>query len=376
MESEISPHLAPLLEQTLQQLTDPTFSGRLRKVYVAGARAISRLSDLDLVRYETRIEETGADLSLWEEMAPVIRDTVLDVNALLHVMREQFPPGEPRLGSHPQAATATAVIQESVLQMASGVTQLGEAMRNPAVMGDRWNLLAEVQSFRTRFRSQVGSMIYESITSFADLHRKDVVPGHDGELRAALALRSTLADLLRVISGRLDKVREAEPEDVQWNAQQLQGELDTFGKTAAYKALRAQDKRRLVEQRSVVGRLVTSPTPSRAELLMVCQELRDFVAGLGEVSQRAILQQHDRELMAGCGVRLEQAAQLMRSQPEAAAHAFVEAAAGAQALYGRVPELDLFLRRTRKLQACSLSLTELRTSVETLRQLLSGLPLK
>jgi hypothetical protein len=353
---------------------DRGLAGRLRRVYQVAAHAVAHLSDLDLVRYETEVEESGADLSLWEEMAPVIRDMLMDVNALLTSMRNEFPPGEPLPAANARATAAVRAVREAMEQLAAGVTQLGEAMRNPQVVADRWNLLAEVQSLRTRFRDRAGEMVYESISAFTDVERRDVVPGYVQELRAALALRSTLADLLRVANARLEKVREAEPEDVQWNAQQLQTELDTFGRTAAYQALRAQDKRRLVERRSAVGRLATEASPSRAELLMLAQELRDFVASLGDVSQRAILQEHDRGLMALCGVRLERAAELLDAQPAQAAQALQEATTAGQALYGRSPALDLFLRRARKTQLTSLQGPELRTTVDTLRQLLADLP--
>ncbi|RKH39234.1 hypothetical protein D7V93_40495, partial [Corallococcus llansteffanensis] len=80
--------LTPRLEEILQSLPDRAFAARLRAVYLAAAQAILRLSDLDLVKYETPVVDASPDLSLWEEMAPVIRDTVMDVNALLNVIRE------------------------------------------------------------------------------------------------------------------------------------------------------------------------------------------------------------------------------------------------------------------------------------------------
>ncbi|MGZ3457161.1 MAG: hypothetical protein ACXU86_01525, partial [Archangium sp.] len=82
--------LTPKLEELLQSLSDRSFAERLRKVYGAAGQAIARLSDLDLLKYETAHVDGSPDLSLWEEMAPVIRDTVVDVNALLNVIREQF----------------------------------------------------------------------------------------------------------------------------------------------------------------------------------------------------------------------------------------------------------------------------------------------
>src|ERR671930_1241617 len=85
------PQLSPRLEQLLQTIPDRAFAERLRKVYVAAAQAVMQLADMDLVKYENTGTERAPDLSLWEEMAPVIRDTVVDVNRMLDVLREQFP---------------------------------------------------------------------------------------------------------------------------------------------------------------------------------------------------------------------------------------------------------------------------------------------
>ena len=58
--------------------------------------------------------------------------------------------------------------------------------------------------------------------------------------------KGAVGDLIRVMGSRMEKIADAEPEDVQWNAQQLEKELDIFGKTPAYRALRAQDKRKVI----------------------------------------------------------------------------------------------------------------------------------
>jgi hypothetical protein len=91
------------------------------------------------------------------------------------------------------------------------------------------------------------------------------------------------------------------------------------------------------------------------------------------VNQRQVLIAHDREVWAGCGVRLERALGLLGSDPPGAARALAEAAASAQSLYGREPRLDAFLRKVRKVQLAQLSGAELRSSVETLQSLLAGL---
>ncbi|MFL5354319.1 hypothetical protein [Archangium sp.] len=381
-----SPALPPKLEELLHSLTDRAFAERLRKVYGAASQAIGRLSDLDLLQYETAHVDDSPDLSLWEEMAPVIRDTVMDVNALLNVVREQFatrPAGAAGSGA-PLAATvearrakdASELLLGWMQQLAQGVTQLGETMRNPAVVSDRWMLLAEIQRLRERFREQIGNLVFESASAFGPVTRQQVVPGHEAEVKAAVMVRAIVADLSRIVSARMSKVREAEPEDVQWNAQQLQTELDAFGRTAAYKNLRAQDKRHIIEIRVRVGQLAIQDAPQKSEVLSAVEELDTFVRSLSSVNQRQLLITHDREVWAACGVRLERAVGLWGSDPAGAAKALAEAAASAQSLYGRDPRLDGFLRKARKQPLAQLSGPDLRAAVETLQSLLAGLDLQ
>jgi hypothetical protein len=371
--------LAPRLEQILQTLPDPVFAARLRKVYAAAAQSIARLSDMDLVKYETdSTDNTGADLSLWEEMAPVIRDTVMDVNSLLNVIREQFP-AQPLGGiadtvsrateqgtAQGRARSAATVLQTSMMQIAQGITSLGEAMRNPAVMSDRWTLLAEIQRIRSTFREQVSDLVYTSINTF-----KEVVPGYEEEVKAAMTVRAIVADLARIIGARLVKVRDAEAEDVQWNAQQFQGELDVFGRTAAYRGLRAQDKRHIIEMRGRVGRIATMTTPPKAELLQTVEELDALVRALSAVNQRQVLIINDREVWAACGVRLERAQGLLATDSVGAARLLAEAAAIAQSLYGREPNMDIFLRKSRKVPLASLTGPELRATLDNFQGLLA-----
>jgi hypothetical protein len=367
--------LAPRLEQILQSLPDQAFAGRLRKVYSAAAQAVARLSDMDLVKYETETTETGADLSLWEEMAPVIRDTVMDVNALLNVIREQvqMPPQE--AAADAKARDVSAALREGMTQMAQQITQLGEAMRNPSVVSDRWTLLAEVQRFRSTFREHIGNLVFTTSSTFADVARKDVVPGYEAEVKAAMTVRAIVADLGRILAVRLAKVRDATPEDVQGNAQQLQNELDAFGRTAAYRGLRAQDKRHIIELRGKVGPLAAMPSPSKDELLAVVEQLEALVRSLAAVNQRQVLITNDREVCAACAVRLERSMGLVDSDPASAARLLAEAAVYAQSLYGRETNLDAFLRKARKTQLATLTGPELRATLEQLQGLLARLEL-
>lgn len=389
-----SSQLTSGLEQVLASIPDPTFALRLRKVYETAAQTIDALADMDLVKYESTSIEGAPDLSLWEEMAPVIRDTVVDVNRLLTVVREEFPAGgngslaesirdaleqagplPPGSGALRKLGESERVLQAVAHQIAQQVTLLGERMRSPQVVSDRWNLLADLQSFRSRFREMAGDLVYLSASAFLDLSRAEVVPGFVQDLRTAVAVRAAVADLARVIAARADAANEAEAEDVQWHAQHIERDLDAFGRTQSYRALRAQDKRSIIEFRHELRQIAASPNASKRELLSQLGPFVEFTSSLQRVNKREILVAHDREIWAGCGVKLEQADMFLQSDPMRAAAALAEAIDHAMGLYGRDPGLDVFLRKARKGDVRSLRGAELERMLNTLRELLAGLPM-
>lgn len=324
------------LEEVLAAVPDRAYAGRLERVYRAAAATLFRLSDLDLVRYEATSVEESPDLALWEQMAPVIRDTVVEVNELLMTLREQFPVHPP---GDLKASESEEVLAAASRSLAQQVTQLGESMRNPQVVSDRWNLLATVQACRSRFRQEIGELVHQTALVFAEVHPREVLPLYEQELRSAIDLRGRVAELIRMISHRAEEIAQAEPEDVQWHARQLEKELDAFGRQTAYRALRAQDKRRVLELRQCVAGLAEKAGLTQRELLQQVEPFLSFVRSLSQVNRRELLVAHDREVSAALGVLLERAA--------GEAQALDEALIKAQELWGRDPELDAFLRKVR-----------------------------
>jgi len=267
------------------------------------------------------------------------------------------------------------VLESAASQLFEQVQALGGKVRDPAVVADRWNLLAEVQSSRTRFREHIGTLVFDLVTPFADVERSDVVPGLAEELAGAVAVRAAVADLRRVLEARASKLRQASAEDVQWHAQHLEQEMDAFGRTAPYRSLRAQDKRRLIEYRHEVREMAAQPLPAKADVMEVCQRVLELVKSLAVVSQRALLRRHDHEVWARSGVKLEQAEALLAIDRRAAAVALAEASELAAGLYGRSDALDDFLRRTRKQSLALVPAGEVGPVCEQFRTLLAELPL-
>lgn len=335
--------LPPRLGALLALETDQNFSTRLGRVLEAAARAISKLGDLELVKYEDAPIDASADLSLWEELAPVVGSTIADVNALLAELTAQFPAGE--LAVDPRHAAVDEALQKGAEELRSEVTAFGMRVRDPSVVGDRWNLISELQSFRYRFRERIGAMVFEAAQQLGDCRRREVDPGYDEELAATLVVRSTTADLRRLMRSRIHKVSEAGPEDVEWNAQQIEKELNAFGRTAAWRALRAHDKKQILEFRTRLKE-ISKPDLGKIELLSVLEPFVEFCDGFEAINNRELLVQHDQEVMATMGVTIERA--VNATSDVDANVAFTEAIGLAQTMYGRTSDFDTFLRRMRK----------------------------
>lgn len=340
VENTLPPRLGAILALEL----DVAFAERLRRVLESAARAISKLGELELVKYEENLPlEDTADLSLWEELAPVVAETLANVSALVDEIDAHFPEEEISIDDRQEAVMD--IIRATSGELRAEIARFGQRVRDPSVVGDRWNLVIELQSFRFRFRNRIGSMVFEVASQLAECKRRDVEPGFDEALAATLVIRSTTADLQRLMRARIQKVGEAAPEDVEWNVQQIEKELNAFGRTAAWRALRAQDKRVVTEFRHRLRKLLT-PGLTKLDLLTLLEPFVDFVDSFRDLNHREILVEHDQEVQAAVGVVLEGAMSAKRYEEKLAA--FNDALGAGQSLYGRSPEFDAFLRKLRK----------------------------
>jgi hypothetical protein len=378
--------LPPALESALSSVPESQAT-RLRQLCHGAAHALARLTDLDLLQYESPVTADSLDLSTWEEMAPVVAGTLRDVNAFIDLVRTQLAAQPVSRGDGLASLVEDAVLDdaararlEEVLKQAASqlfeqVQALGARVRDPSVVADRWNLLAEVQASRTRFREHIGTLVFDLVVPFADVERAEVVPGHAEEVAGAVAVRAAVADLRRVLEARATRLQQASAEDVQWHAQHLEQEMDAFGRTAPYRSLRAQDKRRLIEYRHEVRSMASVALPSKAEVGEVCHRVLELVRGLAVVNQRGLLRRHDHEVWARSGVKLEQAETLLGTDRRSAAVALAEAVEIAAGLYGRSEPLDDFLRRSRKQSLALVDAESVGRVIEEFRGLIAGLSL-
>jgi hypothetical protein len=147
-------------------------------------------------------------------------------------------------------------------------------------------------------------------------------------------------------------------------------DLDAFGRSKAYAILRTPDKRRCVEFRALLRKF--PKILNAAATAKAVGEFAQFAHGLSNINHRTLLMDHDREVLAACAVKLENADQLRAKSPAEALERFAEATTQAQEIYGRYPALDAWLRKNRKRVPSSLSPSELASEIELLRGLLAG----
>lgn len=335
--------LPPKLEALLAGEPDQDFAARLRMVCDGAARTIGALGDFDLVQYESVEGEESADLSTWEQVAPVIASTISEVNTLGAQVEASFPPGE--LVMDGRQLEVERAVSAAARDLKTDVMHFGMRVRDPQVVGDRWNLITELQVFRARFRDRIGRMIFEAAASLGDCKRREVEPGYEAALGTTLVVRSMGADLRRKLHARIQRVSEAAPQELGEQAQQIERELDTFARTAAWRSLRAQDKRGILDFRGKLRGLVAQGTPHKVDLLQVLEPFVEFIDGFADISRRELLVEHDQESLASIGLLLEGAINTDAFEPRLAA--FREALVVGQTLYGKSPEFDAFLRGNR-----------------------------
>lgn len=334
----------PRLTELLEAEPDRDFAARLHMVCLAASRTIAALGELDLVQYEEPDVEGSADLGMWEMVAPIIGSTLAEVNALNAQIEASFPTGEFIVDA--RQAEVDRQLQEALAALKEQVMGSGQLMRDPSVVGDRWNLITALQMFRSRFRDRIGQMVFEAASVLGDCRRRDVEPGYEETLATTLLVRAMTSDLRRLMRARIHKVSDAPPTEMQAQARAVEKELAAFGRTAVWRVLRAQDKKGILEFRQRVRALEAVGAPSKLELLEVLEPFVEFVDGFAAVSRREILVQHDQEVLASVGVLLEQA--MNTDAYEGKAAAFREAIDRGQTLYGRSTGFDLFLRAQRQ----------------------------
>jgi len=81
------------VEERLRDLAarfPPALRERVNRLLFGAAESILQLAEVDLVRFESGSSAGSHTLALWEELAPVMSETVESVNRLVAVAEQRF----------------------------------------------------------------------------------------------------------------------------------------------------------------------------------------------------------------------------------------------------------------------------------------------
>jgi len=338
------PSLPLALRKVLTEISDLDFQERFEQVFLAAASAISRLRDLDLSQYETENVDESRNLELLEAIAPHLMATITDVNSFVTSVEKSFPRGV-RLSAldateADKAERAAELLRSRSQFSRQSVLQLGNQMRSPGAVADRWNFLNNLQSARGRLRAGIGEAVADAASVYAEVSKTMVIPEWEQDVQNAITLRRTVHRLAVGLRAHLHRL--AERKSLPWP--ELLGGLSEMmaklAKTRTWRELRALDKREFVRFHQQVDLLRKQGSPpSGCELA-----LKGFVSFLellsAVVSQRETLRSHDRACLAELTVLLDHVEAAMPHDPTRARNELQRAAAVCDQLQGRDEELD------------------------------------
>ena len=366
------------LQQILDGIVDQTLCARLTRVHHAATRAIDQLASVNLVTLEP-VEDNTADLSLWEEMAPAVRDTVQQVNSVCDVIDEEFPEHTTRSGvfsaetSDDRAEAESALVFRAVaLHLKHDVTHVGSLLRRPELVASPWALLGELQRIREEFRKRIGDAVYLSAAASGVVRRDEVVPGAAKEVQRALLYRTTVADLRRSVSARLEYGKS----DGLKTAQALLTDFELFTSMPGWRYVRAEPKRQMLMVKRELKKLIAKGPVQTSMLSALVEPVMSGLSELAAELSLVMLASHDRTVWAELTMKLEQVMLHMRLDTGGASLPLAAAATTAEKLRGRDERFDSFLRLLRKEPVDELPPQRVAVVFETFREQLEAFDLR
>ena len=304
------PELPLALRRVLDEVPDASLRGRFEQVLIAAARAINHLRDLNLSKYETDTADENQNLDLLEAVAPLLGATMTDVTTLVGTIDENFPKGATLiLGNSVEVDKARRAVE--VLHIRGGalrrdVLQLGNQLRSPLAVADRWNFLNHLQTARGRLRAGIGEMVADAASVYAEVSRAAVIPEYLQDVDNAVALRRTLHRLAIGLRTHLQKVEEKRSLPLPTLLAGLLETMEKLTKTGTWRELRAPDKREFVKFRAQL-RSILNEGSARPRTLEALKGFVSFLELLSQiVNQRETLRTHDQACLADLTAQLEQ----------------------------------------------------------------------
>jgi hypothetical protein len=377
------------LEPITKTIADPALRGDIVGLLAAEILARLSLQQIALTPYEEP-EYDVVDLAMWESLAQPVRSALM----ALHELRTrvvQFAPVEESAqedvdlafdlveSASPEVPLRDSLgqqvddwlkhtldvneekreksrspeeqrkdVQEAIAPLASILVdetrRFALRLRNPTIVAQRWALLADLQELRGKFSKLLGALRIGLLSPFTDLDEEALLHDYRTEAQSSVSLRVAVVELTADVARLIAAYHSGHGDDRRFALEELLVRLMRFAATDAFVQVRAPDKRAVIEFRKSLAMQLGHDAQDRRAVAQLLEGFAKFLEAMHAINQREVLVKHDRAAMATLRTRVLTVEAVMPLDFESALKVFKEARADAQALFGREPLLDLWLK--------------------------------
>lgn len=361
--------LGPKAYGLVANLPDPDLKDRFMTALNACAEGLVVVDSLDLSPFELSDPET-ANVSTWEALAPHVAKILVQVRATGDRLVALFPEGTNDFADDEVSASdleaafdlmANAggtddlagalgrrdrgldmVVQTSstarlgqvgdgirtlVQVLHQDIVLLGQKLRTPQIVGDRWFLLGELHQFLHQCAQCLEAIVATVLGALSDEHLDEVLPRYTNATGRAVKLRSATTRLGYQAEELNQAIARAAPEDLPILTAALEESLNAYSQQPTYKYLRPLDKRPIIGFRVYLSTWhKRRQTPEQVRLEV--EGFSKFLALMGDLNWREQLAAHDAQQLSNARTVLESEMDLELALPYL------------RKVYGRSPAID------------------------------------
>lgn len=318
--NEVAEFLGPKGCAVVVEVADPSLQGRIVEALQSCIGTLKSVDGIDLSPQELADLETP-NVAAWEALAPEVRNVLVAVRRTADSLGRLFPADSAvqQADSDFSFADFGAVehsvdeivrgansdgkesISEGVRMLANVLEQeiigLGQKLRNPAVVGDRWFLLAELHQFLNQCAQCLEAVVATILNALTPEALDEVLPRYVDATNRAARLRMLVTDLCWDMDQLNVAIAHASDDELSILAQGIAARLNAFSSTVGYKSLSPSDKRAIILFRIFLNgweKKGSDAAMMRNEVEGFCK----FLALMRQLNWNESLAEHDRNRLS------------------------------------------------------------------------------
>ncbi len=365
--------VAPRTAEILADIHDAELRQHVRCTVAYALGALAQLQRIHLPQdnFEQQLVEVSTPRD-HAELIPYVLAAVASVNDLLaYVMQtfayvappEVFNPSDPHFDLafdlvegasdaavrslpspgvvlKPLAAQVADQVHTMAAVLRGCVVSFGERLQFALAQSDSWPLLAELDDYKHRLIKAVQAVLFAALDMFVPPgQREEILPAYRSAITEAVDVRSALCDLSYHVRRFCGALANASVQEVLPLVVALADHLARFCAKPAYRSLRAEDKKAVIDFRRHLHdmRHTAGNIPLR-RLRQAVEGFAAFLEAMHAINLREMLVAHDRQCLEAALERLDQAIHLADSAR--AGGELCAVVADLSLVQGRSPELD------------------------------------